>query len=117
MVSRMTTEEVLTEETERNVRLSKILSKIYPNPLEKSKITQQLAEVSKRVVTTLEKEVGSFGELAVDLCIDQYDSVKLLEINAKPDNLFSQIKAYKLRNIAGLRLINYAASLAGYDRD
>ncbi|MDH5160824.1 putative amidoligase domain-containing protein [Heyndrickxia oleronia] len=117
MVSRMTAEEVLTEETERNVRLSKILSKIYPNPLEKSKITQQLAEVSKRVVTTLEKEVGSFGELAVDLCIDQYDSVKLLEINAKPDNLFSQIKAYKLRNIAGLRLINYAASLAGYDRD
>lgn len=117
MVSRITNEDVLTEETEKNLRLSRILLKLYPDPQERRLIIKQLADISRSIVTTIEEEVGMFGELAVDLCIDQYDSVKLLEINAKPDNLFSQIRAYKLRTTAGLRLLNYAASLAGYHED
>ena len=115
MVTRLTSEDVLTEETETNLRLSKVLNQLYPDPTERRYILNQLADISREIVTTIENEVGSFGELAVDLCIDQYNAIKLLEINSKPDNLFSQIRAYQLRNLAGIRLLNYAASLAGYE--
>ncbi len=115
MVTRLSSEDVLTEETETNLRLSKVLNQLYPDPTERRYILNQLADISRDIVTTIENEVGSFGELAVDLCIDQYNSIKLLEINSKPDNLFSQIRAYQLRNLAGSRLLNYAASLAGYE--
>ena len=107
MVTRLTSEDVLTEETETNLRLSKVLNKLYPDPTERRYILNQLADISREIVITIENEVGSFGELAVDLCIDQYNAIKLLEINSKPDNLFSQIRAYQLRNLAGSRLLNY----------
>jgi hypothetical protein len=115
MVARLTNEGVMTEETEINMRSSQVLKKLYPDPTEQREMRNQLAEIARDVVETVEEEIGVFGELAVDLCIDQYDSIKILEINAKPDSLLSQIKAYKLRNLAGLRLLNYAASLAGYE--
>lgn len=117
MVCRLTNEGVMTEETEINMRSSQVLKKLYSDPTEQRKIRNQLAKIARDVVETVEEEIGAFGELAVDLCIDLYDSVKIIEINAKPDSLFSQIKAYKLRNLAGLRLLNYAASLAGYESE
>lgn len=115
MVTRLTAEDVMTEDTEINLRLSKVLKTLYENPSERRSITHQLGKFARGVVETIENRVGTFGEMAVDLCIDQYNSIKLLEVNSKPDNLFSQIGAYQLRNLAGIRLLNYAASLAGYD--
>ncbi|MED3868295.1 YheC/YheD family protein [Priestia megaterium] len=117
MVARLTGEDVLTEDSETNMRLSKILNSLYPDPTDRRLIINQLAKISKNIVATVEEKVGPFGELAVDLCIDQYGSIKLLEINAKPDSLFSQIRAYKLRTLAGIRLLNYASSLAGYEEE
>ena len=115
MVTRLTSEEVMTEDLEVNLKLSKVMNSLYQNPIERRDMTNRLGNIAKKIVTTVEHEIGDFGELAVDLCIDQYESIKLLEINAKPDNLFSQIRAYKLRSLAGIRLLNYAASLAGYN--
>lgn len=107
----------MTEETEVNLRISKVLNHLYPNQADRRMMTNKLGKIARNVVTTIEKEVGTFGEMAVDLCIDQYNSIKLLEVNSKPDNLFAQIKAYQLRNLAGSRLLNYAASLAGYKEE
>jgi hypothetical protein len=116
MVARLTKEDVMTEEAETNLRVSKVLKNLYEeDPESKRSISQQLAKIARSIVMTIENEVGPFGEMAVDLCIDQYNSIKLLEVNSKPDNLFAQIRAYQLRNLAGIRLLNYAASLAGYD--
>lgn len=114
MVTRLTEEDVMTEESEVNLRLSKVLNQLYIDPSERRATTIQLGRIARSIVTTVENKIGSFGELAVDLCIDHYNSIKLLEINSKPDNLFSQIGAYQLRNLAGMRLLNYAATLAGY---
>ncbi len=83
MVARLTGEDVLTEDSETNMRLSKILNSLYPDPTDRRLIIKQLAKISKNIVATVEEKVGPFGELAVDLCIDQYGSIKLLEINAK----------------------------------
>jgi hypothetical protein len=115
MVTRLTSNEVMTEDVEVNLRLSKVMDRLYQDPTERRYMTNKLGRIARKIVATVEQEIGDFGEIAVDLCIDQYDSIKLLEINAKPDNLFSQIKAYKLRSLAGIRLLNYAASLAGYN--
>lgn len=117
MVSRLSSDDVMTEESEMNLRLSKVLTSIYPDLTERQYVFNKLAKASRSIVATVEEKIGEFGELAVDLCIDQYNSIKLLEINAKPDSLFSQIRAYKLRTLAGIRLLNYAASLAGYKED
>ncbi|MFC0272712.1 YheC/YheD family protein [Metabacillus herbersteinensis] len=117
MVTRLTSEDVMTEESEMNLRLSKVFNSLYPDLTERRYVINKLAKASHGIVATVEEKVGGFGELAVDLCIDQYNSIKLLEINAKPDSLFSQIRAYKLRTLAGIRLLNYAASLAGYKED
>ncbi|WP_318505552.1 putative amidoligase domain-containing protein [Bacillus sp. T3] len=115
MVTRLTTEDVMTEETELNLRISKVFNQLYIDPNERRAMTLMLGKIARNIVTTVEHKIGTFGEMAVDLCIDQYNSIKLLEINSKPDNLFSQIGAYQLRNLAGVRLLNYAASLAGYE--
>ena len=115
MVARLTNEGVLTAETEANKRASTVFNHLYPNSNERRRIKNQIAKVTRSVVETIELEAGSFGELAVDVCIDQYDRIKILEVNAKPDNLFSQVNAYKLRNLAASRLLNYAASLSGFE--
>ncbi len=115
MVARLTNEGVLTAESETNKRASIIFNHLYPNSNERKKIKNQIAKVARSAVETIEKEVGTFGELAVDICIDQYDGIKILEVNSKPDNLFSQIHAYKLRNLAALRLLNYATALSGFE--
>lgn len=117
MVARLTNEGVMSEDTEINKRSSQVLNKLFPNSGELREIRKQIGEVARGIVETVEEEVGPFGELAIDVCIDQYNNIKILEINAKPDNLFSQVKAYKLRNIAAQRLLNYATSLAGYEID
>ena len=90
---------------------------MYENPAELREIKKQIAEVTRNVVETIEDEVGAFGELAVDITMDQYNSIKILEINAKPDNLFSQVNAYKLRHLAAVRLLNYATTLASFEWD
>jgi len=115
MIARLASESVLTGDTETDARLSSVMSALYPDFSERRSMMNQMAKLSRSIVAAVEEKVGAFGELAVDLCIDQYDSIKLLEINAKPDSLFSQIRAYKLRTLAGIRLLNYAASISGYD--
>jgi hypothetical protein len=115
MVTRLTEEDVMTEDSEVNLRVSKVMNQLYEDPFERRAVSQQLGKIARSIVETVERKTGTFGELAVDLCIDQYNCIKLLEINSKPDNLFSQIGAYQLRNLAGTRLLNYAASLAGYE--
>jgi hypothetical protein len=117
MVTRLTSVGVLTDESEINRRSSQVLDRIYPNVADRNRMREQLAEVAKSVVLAIEEVSGAYGEVAIDLCIDAFDFVRILEINSKPDNLFSQIKAYKLRNLAGNRLLNYAVSLAGYNVD
>lgn len=114
MVARLTNEEVITADTEINKRSSVILGQLYANVEERKRLKNEIAYVAKRVVQRLEEEAGAFGELAVDVCIDEYDRIKILEVNAKPDNLFSQINAYKLRNLAASRLLNYATALSGF---
>lgn len=117
MVSRLTNKGVMSEDTEINKRASLVLNNLFPEPAELRAMKREIGELVKSVAELIEEEIGPYGELAVDICIDQCNSIKILEINAKPDNLFSQVKAYKLRNLAALRLLNYAASLTGYDLD
>lgn len=115
MVARLTNEGVMTAETEINKRASIVLNKLYPDPNERRMIKNQIAKVSRSAVEAIENAAGIFGELAVDVTIDQFDSIRILEVNAKPDNLFSQVNAYRLRNLAALRLLNYATALSGFD--
>ncbi|SFA77914.1 MULTISPECIES: YheC/YheD family protein [unclassified Bacillus (in: firmicutes)] len=117
MVARLTNEGVMSEDTEINKRSSVVLNKLFPETAELRAMKREIGELAKNVAELIEEEIGPFGELAVDICIDQSNSIKILEINAKPDNLFSQVRAYKLRNLAALRLLNYAASLTGYELD
>lgn len=117
MVARLTKSEIVTEETEVNMRVTKVLNSLYPDANERKKIRDSLGELSKRVIERVEDHVGDFGEIAIDVCIDQYNNLKIIEINAKPDNLFATIKAFKRRTLAGNRLLNYASYLAGYDAE
>lgn len=117
MVARLSNEGVMSEDTEINRKSSYVLNQLYENPAEVREIREQIAKVTKSVVETIEESIGPFGELAVDLCIDGHDKIKILEMNAKPDNLFAQVQAYKLRHLAATRLLNYATSLTEYEID
>jgi hypothetical protein len=117
MVARLCKGEILTEETEVNARITEVLEKLYSSTSTRQKVHDELARLSNNVVETVEEHVGGFGELAIDVCIDESNSIKIIELNSKPDNLFSTIQAFKLRNLACYRLLNYAASLAGYETE
>ncbi|WP_241254386.1 YheC/YheD family protein [Brevibacillus sp. SYP-B805] len=108
---------VMKEETEIDMRLSLALAKLYPDEADRRRIREQLAAVARSVVLAVEERVGAFGELAVDFTIDQYDALKILEINSKPANLFMYADAYRLRLVSCQRLLHYAAALAGYEND
>jgi hypothetical protein len=117
MVARLTKSGIVTENTEVNMRITHVLNNLYPDANERKKIRDRQGSLSKSVIESVEDHVGAFGEIAIDVCIDQYNNLKIIEINAKPDNLFATIKAFKRRTLAGNRLLNYASYLAGYDAD
>ncbi|WP_139489835.1 putative amidoligase domain-containing protein [Brevibacillus dissolubilis] len=114
MVARLSKGGIVTILTDVNMKISQVLPKLYPDEADQKRIKERLAKASRRIFTTVEEQVGKIGELAIDLCIDQYDQIKIIEINSKPDNLFSSVKAFRLRNLANYRLLNYAAALAGH---
>jgi hypothetical protein len=119
MVARLSKKGIITRDTEVNMRISKVLTGLYPDPNKRKEIREKIAQVARSVVEVIEESAGSAGELAVDLCIDAYDNIKVIEINSKPDNLFlaANVKAFRIRNLASNRLLNYAAALAGYNSE
>lgn len=117
MVARLTKNGIISTGNEVNVRASNVFLALFPDPTERYKIRRKLGQITRSIVNSVEDHIGTFGELAVDLCIDTYNSIKIIEINAKPDNLFSAIKAFKIRTLAGNRLLSYASLIAGYGNE
>ncbi|RXT03580.1 YheC/YheD family protein [Ammoniphilus sp. CFH 90114] len=115
VVARLTKAGIISRNRDQITRSSVVLEKLYPEESIRKQISNEISQMARKAAHALEEEIGAFGEFALDVTIDQYDRIKIIELNAKADNLFSSIKAYQLRNLAAYRPLNYAARLAGFD--
>ncbi|RFU67289.1 hypothetical protein D0469_15455 [Peribacillus saganii] len=97
------------------IRSSIVLNNLYLDEEKRYQIKQTIIMIGKQIALCLEDKVGKIGEFAFDIMIDRFDQIKIIDINSKADNLFSLTRAYRLRNMAAYRLLNYATVLAGFD--
>jgi hypothetical protein len=104
-----------TAESCEAIRSSLVLDHLYVDVGKRSQIKQTIMQIGKQIALCLEGEIGNIGEFAMDIAIDSFDQIKIMDIHSKADNLFSATKAYRLRNMAAYRLLNYACVLAGFN--
>lgn len=74
---------------------------------------EELVNATKKVLYYYEKELGSFGELGMDMAIDIYGHIWFIEANTKPDKLSSP-KNYKPKEVPvqAINIFKYAKFLA-----
>lgn len=95
---------------ELDIKSSVVLSTCFGNNAEK--IVDDIRKVSRRVVELIDNREIQAGEIAIDFAIDKDSNIFIIELNSKPDNLLSTIGAYKMRNTALGRLLEYVKFLA-----
>lgn len=75
---------------------------------------EELINATEKVIYYFEKEFGAFGELGMDMAVDIYGNVRLIEANTRPSKLTSP-GSYAPGEIppAALNIFEYARFLAG----
>lgn len=74
-------------------------------------VAHKIREISKDIVSLLDEKKIQAGEIAIDFAVDNKLNIYVIEINSKPDNLLSSVKAFKMRNLAINRILEYARFL------
>lgn len=74
-------------------------------------VRKKLIHASREVSSLLNEVDISVGEFAIDFGVDKDMNVYIIELNSKPDNLLSLIGAFKTRNLAACRILEYAKFL------
>jgi hypothetical protein len=74
---------------------SVLFSRIYPELKAKYSETKipdsrKIDETTIKIANYIEKEFGQFGELGVDIAIDIYGGIWIIEANAKPDKVMDK---------------------------
>lgn len=94
--------------------IDEILSELYMGTRLKQKCRQQITNVSKLIVQTLEQESGkTYGELGIDLGLDKTGNTFVIEVNAKPRKSPTTEKGRQdLVDLAFQRPMRYAVRLA-----
>jgi hypothetical protein len=100
-------EKFINISTESDVKSSQIVTESFGE-----NEREELRKASKAVTELLDSSNIQAGEIAIDFGIDENKKLYIIELNSKPDNLLAAIKAYKMRNLAVYRLLEYAKFLA-----
>lgn len=95
---------------ELDKKSSRVLSRAFGDNAEL--VRKKLIHASRRVSSVLDNVPDiNVGEFAIDFGIDEDLNVYIIELNSKPDNLLSLIGAFKTRNLAACRILEYAKFL------
>ncbi|MBM7866166.1 hypothetical protein GTO89_05560 [Heliobacterium gestii] len=103
-----------------NVEWDLLASRVLKEAMgaERREVYKERADaLCRKVLATLEKEVGPCGELAIDIIPNRADFPYIVEVNAKPDSLLHMTKAFRRRNLSILRMLGYAKRLAGFGEE
>jgi hypothetical protein len=85
------------------------------NPKAVNLITRKIEESSILVGKSLDKNLGHFGDIALDFILDSNGNVYFLEGNANYGQAsFRKIKDYELRNSVFKSPMEYAKALSGF---
>lgn len=68
-----------------------------------------------QVITVVDENKVQAGEIAIDFGIDESLQIYIIELNSKPDNLLARIGAFKMRNLAINRILEYGKFLVLQD--
>lgn len=75
-------------------------------------VADRIREVSRNVVAIMDDMGIQAGEIAIDFAVDNKLNIFIIELNSKPDNLLLSIGAFKMRNLAANRILEYGRFLA-----
>lgn len=116
IVSRVTgnKEKFLDVWNEQNIKASTVLSEVFQEDY--AYVSNKLKEISREVVKLFDAKHIQAGEIAIDFGIDSEKHIYIIELNSKPDNLLARIGAFRMRNMACNRLLEYGRYLVTNDR-
>ncbi|WP_418790441.1 YheC/YheD family protein [Phosphitispora sp. TUW77] len=97
-------------------KITKVLQAVFPNPKQAQKILNDIRNLSALIVAFISKEGNPlFGEIAVDLGVDESGKVWIIECNAIPGrSVFRRIGAKDIVARALSRPMEYAYYLSGF---
>ncbi|OEH86843.1 hypothetical protein BHU72_00830 [Desulfuribacillus stibiiarsenatis] len=85
------------------------LPEILFNKEEGERILQELKEVSVKVASILDYQIGLLGELSVDFMLGENNKLKIIEVNGRPQkNIYDDIEDLKNKDIIYKRPLEYA---------
>lgn len=94
---------------ENDIKSSIVLNETFEDKAEL--VRKKIRKVADDVAEVMDCEGIQVGELAVDFVVDSDLNVFIIELNSKPDNLLYSIRAFKIRNLAMYRILEYAKFL------
>lgn len=111
MIARITgeNEKFIDVQNERDAKSSYILKECFGENFEL--IRNKLRTASKAVTSLFDDRGIIAGEISIDFGVDADFNLFIIELNSKPDNLLSTIGAFKLRNLAANRVLEYGRHL------
>lgn len=100
----------------RAARISEVLPKVFPAQHAAGKIIHDIRSLCSLIASWVSAEYNPlFGEIAVDLGIDESGKVWIIELNAVPGrSVFRRIGAAEIAAKAVSRPMEYACYLAGF---
>jgi hypothetical protein len=111
MIARVTgkDEKFIDVQSEKDARSSYVLRECFGDNYEV--IRNKIREASKAVASLFDDRGIIAGEISIDFGLDEEFNLYIIELNSKPDNLLSTIGAFKLRNLAVNRVLEYSKYL------
>jgi hypothetical protein len=115
MVSRVvgSKEKFLDVWNEQNIKASTVLTEVFREDY--THVSNRMKDIAKQVVKLFDAHHIEAGEIAIDFGIDVDQNIYIIELNSKPDNLLARIGAFKMRNMACNRILEYGKYLVVND--
>lgn len=95
---------------ENDTKSSTVLDEVFGDKAEL--VRKKIRAAAGEVAEVMDSEDIQVGELAVDFAVDKNLNVFIIELNSKPDNLLAAIGAFRMRNLAIYRILEYAKYLS-----
>lgn len=102
-------EKFIDVQSEKDARSSYILKECFGYNCEV--IRSKIRAASKAVASLFDDRGIIAGEISIDFGLDEDFNLYIIELNSKPDNLLSAIGAFRLRNLAVNRVLEYGKHL------
>ncbi len=93
----------ITNRAEKIYEMEEVLEVLFPTPSDKESQHQEISQLSIRIAQLLDERIGSFGEIGLDIAVDEDGVIWLIEVNGKPQKaIFRKMEGKRCSGIGSV---------------